>query len=132
MFFFLGAGLRGHADEHGHRAQRIDDDKQRQKKLRVLGPVKHLHAAPAAPRGLRESYLFKRQSLPYRRVAFSRSPMSGNDRVNYKMPIARDARSAMISSDIVAWTIVSALAHRDSTGVSEGENAVLVLNATNR
>ena len=35
-------------------------------------------------------------------------------------------------SEIIDCSIVSALAHRERTGVSEGENAVLVLKAMNR
>ncbi len=35
-------------------------------------------------------------------------------------------------SEIIACSIVSTLAHRERTGVSDGENAVLVLKAMNR
>ena len=34
--------------------------------------------------------------------------------------------------EISAWIMVSTLAQRERMGVSEGENAVLVLKATNR
>jgi hypothetical protein len=34
--------------------------------------------------------------------------------------------------EIIAWTIISSLAQRDSTGTSVGDNAVLVLKARNR
>jgi len=42
---------------------------------------------------------------------------------------ARAASSAMIVSEISDWSIVPSLAHRESTAVSVGENAVLVLKA---
>ncbi len=45
---------------------------------------------------------------------------------------ARAASSAMIDSEISDCSIISTLAQRDSTDVSVGENAVLVLNARNR
>jgi hypothetical protein len=38
----------------------------------------------------------------------------------------------MMTSEISDCSIVSTLAHRESTGVSDGENAVLVLKAMNR
>src|SRR5712671_5775340 len=52
--------------------------------------------------------------------------------VSYRIPIARDASSATITNEIADCSIVSTLAHRDSTGVSDGENAVLMLKAMNR
>ncbi len=45
---------------------------------------------------------------------------------------ARAAINAIIVSEIMDCTIIPAFAHRDSTAVSVGENAVLVLNARNR
>ena len=51
---------------------------------------------------------------------------------SYRIPIARDASSAIMINEIADCSIVSTLAHRDSTGVSDGENAVLMLKAMNR
>ena len=45
---------------------------------------------------------------------------------------ARAASSATIVSEIKDCSIMPALAQRDSTAVSVGENAVLVLNARNK
>ena len=45
---------------------------------------------------------------------------------------ARPANNAIITNEIVAWTIISTFAQRDSAGTSVGENAVLVLNARNK
>ncbi len=39
---------------------------------------------------------------------------------------------ATVPSEIDDCTIIISFAHRDSTGTSVGENAVLVLNARNR
>jgi hypothetical protein len=50
----------------------------------------------------------------------------------YRMFTARAASSARMVSEISDCSIISPLAHRFSTGVSVGENAVLVLNARNR
>jgi hypothetical protein len=50
----------------------------------------------------------------------------------YRIPIARDARRATMINEIADCSIVSTLAHRERTGVSDGENAVLVLKAMNR
>jgi len=45
---------------------------------------------------------------------------------------ARAASSATVANEISACTIIMSLAHRDRTGTSVGENAVLVLKARNR
>jgi hypothetical protein len=50
----------------------------------------------------------------------------------YRIFTARAASSASVASEIADWIIISALAQRESTGTSVGENAVLVLNARNR
>jgi hypothetical protein len=50
----------------------------------------------------------------------------------HKMFTARAASSATVVNEIVACTIISPFAHRESTGTSVGEKAVLVLNARNR
>jgi len=50
----------------------------------------------------------------------------------YKIFTALAASSARIDSEISACSIIPAFAHRDSTAVSVGENAVLVLNARKR
>lgn len=48
------------------------------------------------------------------------------------MLTARAAISTTVVSEIDACTIIISLAHRESTGTSVGENAVLVLNARKR
>jgi hypothetical protein len=48
------------------------------------------------------------------------------------MLTARAANNASVVSDIVDCTIIIPFAHRDRTGTSVGEKAVLVLNARNR
>lgn len=50
----------------------------------------------------------------------------------YKIFTARAAISATVASEIKACTIIISLAHRDSTGTSVGEKAVLVLKARNK
>jgi hypothetical protein len=45
---------------------------------------------------------------------------------------ARAARSAIVTKDMDDWTIIKVLAHRESTGTSVGEKAVLVLKARNK
>ena len=49
-----------------------------------------------------------------------------------RMLTARAARTANAASEIIDCNIINALPQRVSTGVSVGENAVLVLNARNR
>ena len=51
---------------------------------------------------------------------------------SYRMFTARAARSEIVASEMSAWSIISSLAQRDSTGTSVGENAVLVLKARKR
>ena len=46
--------------------------------------------------------------------------------------MALAAKMATMLSDTEAWIIMTILAQRDSTGVSVGENATLVLKARNR
>jgi hypothetical protein len=46
--------------------------------------------------------------------------------------IARAASTAMTTSEIMDWLIISSLARRDSTRVSVGLKAVLVLKARKR
>jgi hypothetical protein len=50
----------------------------------------------------------------------------------YRMLTARAARSATVAKEISDCAIIITLAHRDRTGESVGENAVLVLNARNK
>jgi len=50
---------------------------------------------------------------------------------DHRILIARAARMARVLSEMDDCTIMIALAHRESTGTSVGENAVLVLKATN-
>ncbi len=50
----------------------------------------------------------------------------------YNDPMAFDASTATHKSEMRAWIIVRSFAHRDSTGVSVGENAVLVQKDRNR
>ncbi len=57
---------------------------------------------------------------------------AGQLSLDYKIFTARAARIAIVASEIEAWIIISAFAHRESTGTSVGENAVLVLNAKNK
>jgi hypothetical protein len=45
---------------------------------------------------------------------------------------ARAASRATVAKEISAWTIIIILAHRERTGQSVGEKAVLVLKARNR
>ncbi len=63
-------------------------------------------------------------------VARRREP--GELNLTYSRLIARAARMATMLSDTDAWIIMTILAQRDSTGVSVGENATLVLNARKR
>ena len=51
---------------------------------------------------------------------------------SHKIFTARAARIAIAVSEIDDCSIISTFAHRESTGTSVGENAVLVLNARNR
>ncbi len=46
--------------------------------------------------------------------------------------MALAAKMATILSDTEAWIIMTIFAQRDSTGVSVGENATLVLKARNK
>ncbi len=48
------------------------------------------------------------------------------------MLIALPATSTTMPSETIACSIVSNFAQRDKTGVSVGENAVLVVKATNK
>ena len=48
------------------------------------------------------------------------------------MLIARAARIAKVPKDTALWTIIRPFAHREKTGASVGEKAVLVLNAKKR
>jgi hypothetical protein len=48
------------------------------------------------------------------------------------MLTARAASSATVASEMSDWIIISTLAQRLRTGLSVGENAVLVLKARNR
>ena len=50
----------------------------------------------------------------------------------YRMFTARAARSATVAKEISDCAIIITLAHRERTGESVGENAVLVLKARNR
>jgi hypothetical protein len=50
----------------------------------------------------------------------------------YRMFTARAARSATVAKEISDCAIIITFAHRDRTGESVGENAVLVLNARNK
>jgi hypothetical protein len=52
--------------------------------------------------------------------------------MSYKILTARAASSTTMISEISDWSMVPSFAHRDSTAVSVGENAVLVLNAKNK
>lgn len=67
-----------------------------------------------------------RNDLPWE----SRCPQT--DGRSYSIFTARAARIAIVPSDMVACSIISILAQRESTGTSVGENAVLVLKARNR
>ena len=49
-----------------------------------------------------------------------------------KIPIARDATSAMVINEISAWSIISSFARVVRGNVSDGENAVAFVNAKNR
>src|SRR5262249_29001079 len=51
---------------------------------------------------------------------------------SHSIPTARAARMATTASEISAWSIERTFAHRESTGVSVGEKAVLVLKAMKR
>ena len=53
-------------------------------------------------------------------------------KARHNMLTARAANNASVVSDIVDCTIIIPFAHRDRTGTSVGEKAVLVLNARNR
>lgn len=50
----------------------------------------------------------------------------------YKMFTARAASSTIVVSEIIDCTIINPFAQRDSTPVSAGDRAVLVLKARNR
>ena len=52
--------------------------------------------------------------------------------LHHKIFTARAARIAIAVSDIDDCSIINTFAHRDNTGTSVGENAVLVLNARNK
>ena len=48
-----------------------------------------------------------------------------------RMLTARAASNTTIVKEIIAWSIMSSLAHGESTGASVGDKAVLVLKARN-
>jgi hypothetical protein len=48
------------------------------------------------------------------------------------MLTARAASNTTMVKEIVAWSIMSSLAHGERTGASVGDKAVLVLKARNR
>lgn len=56
----------------------------------------------------------------------------GNVGRGQRMLTARAAIRATVAKEIMDCTIIITLAHRDSTGTSVGENAVLVLKARKR
>ena len=58
--------------------------------------------------------------------------LSDCQKQRYKIFTARAANSTTVASEISDCTIINTLAHRDRTGTSVGEKAVLVLNARNR
>jgi len=49
-----------------------------------------------------------------------------------KIPTARDAPSAIVISEMSAWSIISSLARAVKGKVSDGENAVALVNAKKR
>jgi hypothetical protein len=70
-------------------------------------------------------------------VALACMPAQGrtcrlSNRPTHKIFTARAASNATIINEISDCSIVPSFAHRDSTAVSVGENAVLVLNARNK
>jgi hypothetical protein len=58
--------------------------------------------------------------------------LSDCQKPRYRIFTARAASSATVVSEISDCTIISTFAHRDSTGESVGEKAVLVLKARNK
>ncbi len=58
-------------------------------------------------------------------------PANSSIKWRYKIFTARAARSASVASETDDCTIIMAFAHRESTGTSVGEKAVLVLKARN-
>jgi hypothetical protein len=65
-----------------------------------------------------------------RRSLGARSPRSPSP--TQRILTARAASNTTMVKEIIAWSIMSSLAHRESTGASVGERAVLVLKARNR
>ncbi len=53
-------------------------------------------------------------------------------RSTYRMFTLRASRTAAITNDVIACSIIISLAQRDSTGVSVGEKAVHVVKERNR
>ena len=64
--------------------------------------------------------------------AFDPKRTFGTANTQLKMPTARDATSAMVTSEMAASDIMSNLALAVSGNVSAGENAVAFVNAKNR
>src|SRR4051812_4395430 len=64
----------------------------------------------------------ERSTCGMRLVRVRLGRLKRKNRVHYKIPIARDAKSATMVNEIIACSIVSTLAHRERTGVSDGEN----------
>jgi hypothetical protein len=52
--------------------------------------------------------------------------------IQFRMPTARDATSAMVASDMADSAIIRSLALTVRGSVSAGENAVALVNARNR
>ncbi len=68
----------------------------------------------------------------YRKYASSVKFTEAESSFLQRILTARAASSATVANEISACTIISTLAHRERTGTSVGENAVLVLKARNR
>jgi hypothetical protein len=70
--------------------------------------------------------------MPSVRACFPKCCLTRRSLPPYKIFTARAASSATVVNEIIDCTIIITFAHRDKTGTSVGEKAVLVLNARNR
>lgn len=114
---------------HRARASRVS-------RCRISGTVTRTSAAGwtelderrGSPWSVDRDFHLIRGSHCWRTAARSVRSVSSDQR----MLTARAAMRATVVSDISAWSIISTFAHRDSTGTSVGEKAVLAVKATNR
>ena len=68
----------------------------------------------------------------YHGEAYDNHREPGHAAETQRILTARAASNTTMVKEIIAWSIMSSLAHLESTGASVGDRAVLVLKARNR